>query len=94
MVRFWFQTILFNINKAICLRLDAIENKMETVNIRTKYLEEKLEQVVSQMRLNGTSGGGGACVGVGGALATSPGPSQGAQPMVIVSQANTPTKSR
>merc|ERR1712226_1197434 len=32
--------ILFNINKAICLRLDAIENKLETVSLRTKYLEE------------------------------------------------------
>ncbi|XP_036366364.1 protein BANP isoform X1 [Octopus sinensis] len=40
--------ILFNINKAICLRLDSIENKLENVGLRTKYLEVKLLDLVNQ----------------------------------------------
>ncbi|XP_064640547.1 protein BANP-like isoform X1 [Lineus longissimus] len=44
--------ILFNINKAICLRLDGIENKLEVVNMRTKYLEEKVESMHQQIKQN------------------------------------------
>ncbi|KAI0214982.1 hypothetical protein LSAT2_032993 [Lamellibrachia satsuma] len=47
--------ILFNINKAICLRLDAMENKLESVNLRTKYLEEKFDQLLLQLRPDGDS---------------------------------------
>jgi hypothetical protein len=42
---FFFQQILFNINHAICLRLDAIENKLESVSNATKVLENKIEQL-------------------------------------------------
>ncbi|KAK2184199.1 hypothetical protein NP493_278g02024 [Ridgeia piscesae] len=45
--------ILFNINKAICLRLDAMENKLESVVLRTKYLEEKFDQLLLQLRPDG-----------------------------------------
>ncbi|KAK2162178.1 hypothetical protein LSH36_102g03003 [Paralvinella palmiformis] len=37
--------ILFNINQAICLRLDAIEKKLETVSSATRVLEQKIEQL-------------------------------------------------
>ncbi|XP_069112865.1 protein BANP-like [Argopecten irradians] len=38
--------LLFTINKAICMRLDGIENSIEILNGRTKYLEEKVEELV------------------------------------------------
>ncbi|XP_074661788.1 protein BANP-like [Tubulanus polymorphus] len=47
--------ILFNINKAICLRLDCIENKVEMINVRTKYLEEKVEQIHSLLKQDNNS---------------------------------------
>ena len=40
----FFQQLMLNINQAICLRLDTIENKLEKITYRTKALEEKLEQ--------------------------------------------------
>ncbi|XP_013409279.1 protein BANP isoform X1 [Lingula anatina] len=39
--------ILFNINKAICLRLDAIENKMLGMDKRTKLLEDKVDKLLT-----------------------------------------------
>ena len=47
------QQILFNINKAICLRLDAMENKLESVILRTKYLEDKFDQLLQQLHPDG-----------------------------------------
>ena len=35
---------MLNINQAICLRLDTIENKLDKMNFRIKALEEKIEQ--------------------------------------------------
>ncbi|ELT95787.1 hypothetical protein CAPTEDRAFT_151735 [Capitella teleta] len=43
------KTILFNINKAICLRLDAIESKLAAVSAQTKVLEGKIEHVTSSL---------------------------------------------
>ncbi|KAL5021168.1 hypothetical protein ScPMuIL_000323 [Solemya velum] len=42
--------ILFNINKAICMRLDGIENSIEILNNRTKYLEEKVDLLFSSSK--------------------------------------------
>lgn len=39
--------ILFNINKAICMRLDGIESYLHTVSNRTHKIEEKLDQLMS-----------------------------------------------
>jgi len=39
--------ILFSINKAICMRLDSMENKLDMLNERTKGLEDKVDQLVS-----------------------------------------------
>ena len=36
---------MLNINQAICLRLDTLENKLDKMNYRLKALEEKMEQV-------------------------------------------------
>lgn len=44
--------ILFNINKAICLRLDSIESKLENMGLRTKYLEVKVLELVAQNKNN------------------------------------------
>ncbi|KAK7115229.1 protein BANP-like [Littorina saxatilis] len=44
--------ILFNINKAICLRLDAIESKLETNIQRVRVLEERVESLLSLSRQN------------------------------------------
>ncbi|XP_077982262.1 protein BANP-like [Glandiceps talaboti] len=53
--------ILFNVNKAICLRLDSIENKLETINLRCKYLEEKLDNMSESNfpKVISDQGGGG-----------------------------------
>ena len=45
-----FQSLLFTINKAICMRLDGIENSIEILNGRTKYLEEKLEELIGHVK--------------------------------------------
>ncbi|CAH1778702.1 unnamed protein product [Owenia fusiformis] len=37
--------ILFNINQAICLRLDNIESKLEVLNNRSKEMEGKIDQI-------------------------------------------------
>ena len=47
------QQILFNINKAICLRLDAIETKLDNVTARNKQLEEKVDQLSAQLKSAG-----------------------------------------
>ncbi|XP_070575940.1 protein BANP-like isoform X2 [Ptychodera flava] len=51
--------ILFNVNKAICLRLDGIESKLETINLRCKYLEEKLDNMSDSYPKVPDQGGGG-----------------------------------
>lgn len=53
---FLFQQLLFTINKAICMRLDGIENSIEILNGRTKYLEERMDELVDNVKnVNGTS---------------------------------------
>ncbi|XP_063440748.1 protein BANP-like [Mytilus trossulus] len=48
--------LLFTINKAICMRLDGIENSIEILNGRTKYLEERMDELVDNVKsVNGTS---------------------------------------
>ncbi|XP_046329342.1 protein BANP-like isoform X3 [Haliotis rufescens] len=42
--------ILFNINKAICMRLETIENKLDTLSQRSRTVEEKVEQLLIQAR--------------------------------------------
>ncbi|XP_041376209.1 protein BANP-like isoform X2 [Gigantopelta aegis] len=42
--------ILFNINKAICLRLDGIEHRLNHIQSRTKLVEEKVEQLLVMSR--------------------------------------------
>ena len=49
------QQILFNINKAICLRLDGIEHKIEASLMQTKILDEKIQQIMIAMNQNGVS---------------------------------------
>lgn len=44
------KSLLFTINKAICMRLDGIENSIEILSGRTKYLEEKLEELISHVK--------------------------------------------
>nr|XP_006813695.1 PREDICTED: protein BANP-like isoform X3 [Saccoglossus kowalevskii] len=51
--------ILFNVNKAICLRLDSIETKLETINLRCKYLEEKLDNMADSSYQKVDHGGSG-----------------------------------
>ncbi|XP_061197758.1 protein BANP-like isoform X2 [Saccostrea echinata] len=46
------KSLLFTINKAICMRLDGIENSIEILNGRTKFLEEKLEELIGHVKEN------------------------------------------
>ncbi|KAJ8302976.1 hypothetical protein KUTeg_019372 [Tegillarca granosa] len=47
--------LLFNINKAICMRLDGIENSIEILNGRAKFLEDKVEEILNNVKqTNGT----------------------------------------
>ncbi|XP_045192506.1 protein BANP-like [Mercenaria mercenaria] len=45
--------ILFNINKAICMRLDCIENYLTTLNTRTREIEDKVDQLMSMTKQSG-----------------------------------------
>ncbi|XP_064611861.1 protein BANP-like isoform X2 [Liolophura sinensis] len=47
--------ILFNINKAICLRLDGIEHKIENACARLRDVEDKLETFLTTARQNGST---------------------------------------
>jgi len=52
-----FKQILFSINKAINLRLDGIENKLEMLSSRTKIMEDKIDQLVNwSHNVNGGTG--------------------------------------
>ncbi|XP_005113234.1 protein BANP [Aplysia californica] len=52
-----FKQILFSINKAICLRLDSMEAKLDMLSSRTKTMEDKVDQLVNWSRtLNGGTG--------------------------------------
>ncbi|GFR82609.1 protein BANP [Elysia marginata] len=42
--------ILFNINKAICLRLDSMDAKIDLLTVRTKSLEDKMDQLMTWSR--------------------------------------------
>ena len=42
----YLQQILFNINKAICMRLDGMENFLTTLGSRMRDLEVKLDQFI------------------------------------------------
>ncbi|XP_078690177.1 protein BANP-like isoform X2 [Branchiostoma floridae x Branchiostoma belcheri] len=44
------KSILFNMNKAICLRLEGIENKVEGLSNRTKVLEDKVDGIVQTVK--------------------------------------------
>lgn len=44
--------VLFNINKAICLRLDGIESKVDNTLQRVRVLEEKVDSILSLSRQN------------------------------------------
>lgn len=44
--------ILFNINKAICMRLDFIENYLTTLNSRTQEIENKVDQLLTHAKQN------------------------------------------
>ncbi|KAH3778310.1 protein BANP-like isoform X2 [Dreissena polymorpha] len=44
--------ILFNINKAICFRLDSIESCLNTLTNRTRAIEDKVEQVYALCKQN------------------------------------------
>ncbi|KAL3859887.1 hypothetical protein ACJMK2_010073 [Sinanodonta woodiana] len=46
--------ILFNINKAICMRLEGIESTLNHINHRTKELEEKMDQLFSVAKQYGS----------------------------------------
>ncbi|KAK3578462.1 hypothetical protein CHS0354_038551 [Potamilus streckersoni] len=46
--------ILFNINKAICMRLEGIESTLNHINHRTKELEEKMDQLLLLAKQNGS----------------------------------------
>ncbi|XP_059154254.1 protein BANP-like isoform X2 [Physella acuta] len=49
--------ILFNINKAICLRLDNMDAKIDHLSNRTRSLEDKMDQIISWSRsVNASSG--------------------------------------
>lgn len=54
-----FQQILFNINKAICLRLEGIENTLNMLTSRTKEMEEKVDQLmaISKQAASAVQGG-------------------------------------
>lgn len=67
--------LLFTINKAICMRLDGIENSIEILNGRTKYLEEKMDDLISCVKTRPLSGG---------STSVSPGPSKKGGGAVIV----------
>ncbi|CAL1538655.1 unnamed protein product [Lymnaea stagnalis] len=52
-----FKQLLFNINKAICMRLDNMDAKMDNLSSRTHSLEEKMDQILSWSRsVNASSG--------------------------------------
>lgn len=44
--------ILFDINKAICMRLDSIENCLTSLGTRTKEIEEKLDKCITFSKQN------------------------------------------
>ncbi|KAK6185201.1 hypothetical protein SNE40_007487 [Patella caerulea] len=39
--------VLFNINRAICLRLDGIEKKLDSLDQKTKYLQNRVDQLMN-----------------------------------------------
>ena len=41
--------MMFNINRAICVRLDMIESKLEAVQNKTKELEEKVDAILNHL---------------------------------------------
>ncbi|GFO05907.1 protein banp [Plakobranchus ocellatus] len=49
--------ILFNINKAICLRLDSMDAKIDLLSVKTKSLEEKMDQLMTWSRSVSTNSG-------------------------------------
>ncbi|KAH9507749.1 hypothetical protein Btru_053631 [Bulinus truncatus] len=52
-----FKQILFNINKAICMRLDAMDTKIDILSTRTRSLEDKMDQIITWSRsVNASSG--------------------------------------
>lgn len=67
--------LLFTINKAICMRLDGIENSIEILNGRTKYLEERMDDLIQNVKQNVT---------IPGTSQLSPNPSKKGTGAVIV----------
>ena len=53
------QQILFNINKAICLRLEGIEASLNMLNNRTNDIENKVDMLmaISKQAANAMQGG-------------------------------------
>ncbi|KAL4234193.1 hypothetical protein ACF0H5_005846 [Mactra antiquata] len=49
--------ILFNINKAICVRLDCMEQYLTAINSRTREMEEKVDQLMQMAKQNGQGQG-------------------------------------
>ncbi|CAG5136229.1 unnamed protein product [Candidula unifasciata] len=52
-----FKQILFNINKAICMRLDNMDAKIDMLTARTKSLEDKVDQIINWSRSVSANGG-------------------------------------
>ncbi|BFZ13093.1 hypothetical protein BsWGS_16132 [Bradybaena similaris] len=52
-----FKQILFNINKAICMRLDNMDAKIDMLTARTKSLEDKVDQIIHWSRSVSANGG-------------------------------------